>query len=175
MEKEMTDKYRKIIPNSVILAPDDISLLKIQSWLGANQKTLPHHEEYPFSLMRSYLPGEVDEKVHKKVDKLFNTMKNVTLDPDTYTDLSNYFSKHPKETILRLEYSHPLVTDALLKLHAPFDFPESIRKTNTIIPGYIQEIKSYPSEIVLARAPFNSQIALKPFKEPLTLELLTTF
>lgn len=163
------DYFKQIIPNSVILIPNEISLLKIQSYLMRNKRALPNQEQDFFSVIKSYKLEEMTSEVLEKVDKLSNKFKYVTV------EAKNSSLGYPEESILSLRYHHPLIKEAHLKLNAPFDFPEHTYKTKTIIPAYVEEIYDYSPQIILARAPFNNKIPLTTFDEPLTLELLTTF
>ncbi|HOW37089.1 MAG TPA: hypothetical protein PLK34_02475 [Candidatus Pacearchaeota archaeon] len=161
--------FKQIIPNSVILVPDEISLLKIQSYLMRNKQALLTPKQDFFSVIKSYKPEEITPEVLKKVDKLYDKLRRVTI------EAKDSFLGYPEEFILSLKYSHPFVKDAHLRLSAPFDFPDQTYKTNTIIPAYVEEIYEYSPQIILARAPFNHKITLTTFNEPLTLEFLTTF
>ncbi len=160
--------FREIIPNSVILIPNETSLLKIQSYLMRNSKALPNPEQDFFSIIKSYQPEEITPKVLEKIDKLFDKFKYVTV------ETKDSFLGYPEQSVLSLRYNHPWIKDAHLRLNAPFEFPEHTYKTNAILPAYVEEIYDYSPELVLARAPFNNKIPVTAFNEPLTLELLTT-
>lgn len=163
------EHLKQIIPNSVILAPDEDSLLKIECYLMENKQALPNPERDFFSLIKSYKTEKINDEAFCKVSKIFDEFRRVTLDP------SSYLLRYSNESTLSLRYSHPGIKDAHLRLTAPFEFPKCTRKTETVVPVYLEEIQDYFPEIILARAPFNPEIPLKSFKEPLTLELLTTF
>lgn len=167
--------FREASPNSVILVPTERSELLLKCFLEQNKHALHNPRSHFLSLIRFFKDGEMTSEYLKIIKDLSKKVRYVTTDPDTYLSPENYFLRYPHRKKFSLVYSDPLVYDLFLRLNGTFDFPKHTRKTDTIIPGYVEEKVNFIPEIILADAPIATREKIILFKEPLTLELLTTF